>query len=1095
MEGGKKSKKLVSIVVVLLLIATTVSSISSFESLSNEPAYTNNTETKALQPASSHDVFNTVKISEGDFFANRTECGLLRLSAKAAEISKNNTNALSVVKLTETSRSSYLKSKINLTSSPKPSSGSVSDHKPSQILPASSSSSALNYPPLGSRSTVTCSFHACGGCNPESLPYSCTPSCGGTLSGCDSTVSDYYCYEEGNCFSETGCDSGGRDYTKTCECEVGDCPNPDYPNYCGGNCWSDCTNPDYPHWNCKADGTAVCCHKDYPYYCEKTSSCWSQQEYCDRCEYCGGSWRVCIDPTNHPTCYDGGFYCCPYNYPFYCSGGCWNTRENPCNGFAILSGVVQDEDENLVQGAIVKWTDCSDNLVTSDTTNSNGEFSLRATAGSYKLKVTYNEITYLFVVEGTECYYYAPDSYGFTLTIFTKTTLHGYIKDLEDNPLDVTVEFRDCSSETLIASDDTNSTGYFSVTADAGYYKIFINVTAGYRIKLVDSEDNDCFLLVGDIDFGTMNIPPTPDCSVFNYMCYGPDKNIKLFNCYWDDGCWCYGQECLCGCTDGAPECDPCDVGTIYVDVDNVNDNYNPQPGAKVYLGGEYKGTTDSFGKKAVSAGYGYREVEVECPDGSYCSSQTVYVDGNEYLYFDCDCDTQKGDLQVNVDNINGYPVANVYVYVDGEERALTNPFGYAYIEDVPYGNHHIDIRYRITNPDYEGDYQKSLDITVDEAKEVVNFIATLPGQTGLAQSKGDLSNFSRIGNFTPKIAPVAVAMAVIDVASVAWSTDEFCKCVFQEEGSFGVQQCVNAIKGCVGDTRNCVAEIREKAGPTADRCKFEEAMLVGDAASPFIPAGIVGHGLAMVVGKSRVLKLVDDIGEAGRVIGKKGEDLVSYVKEGLERFAKWFDDLGKFKKFIVEGTEHWSDDALKGLENIAEAAGGGPGGKKAAEEFVEKLGKEYGDDYAQKIAEGIKELQKRGIPGAEELPEKIGKATNDLNNLKGIAFEVEVATDSRYIDSVAEVRKEIPNGEMDILLKNGDIIECKNIKWGSPSSDSSKIKKIVKQVGTFRDYNSNANIRIVFKELPTTVRSDIESRLVATHGNGVMNYVTLEVL
>ncbi|MEA1895445.1 MAG: hypothetical protein U9N36_09660, partial [Euryarchaeota archaeon] len=59
----------------------------------------------------------------------------------------------------------------------------------------------------------------------------------------------------------------------------------------------------------------------------------------------------------------------------------------------------------------------------------------------------------------------------------------------------------------------------------------------------------------------------------------------------------------------------------------------------------------------------------------------------------------QAGALQVNVDNINGYPVANVYVYVDGEEKGLTCPFGYVYVEDVPYSDHHIDIRYSITNP------------------------------------------------------------------------------------------------------------------------------------------------------------------------------------------------------------------------------------------------------------------------------------------------------------------------------------------------------------------------------------------------------------
>ncbi len=331
------------------------------------------------------------------------------------------------------------------------------------------------------------------------------------------------------------------------------------------------------------------------------------------------------------------------------------------------------------------------------------------------------------------------------------------------------------------------------------------------------------------------------------------------------------------------------------------------------------------------------------CYEEGYCFSEAGCDSGG------CDCDTHRGDLQVNVDNINGYPVANVYVYVDGEERALTNPFGYAYIEDVPYGNHHIDIRYRITNLDYEGDYQKSRDITVDESKEVVNFIATLPGESRVAQSKGDCSNFSRIDDFTPEIAPVAVAMAVIDVASVAWSTEEFCKCVFQEEDSFGVPQCVNAIKGCVGDTRNCVAEIRENAGPAADRCKFEEAMLVGDAVSPFIPAGFVGHGLAMVVGKGRALKFVDDIGETGRVIKTKANGTVEYVKGGVSWTVKWFDDVG-FKLGIIHYVPWWdelSQPALNGwnkaLKNVDKQTGKG---------LLESLGKGKADRAGKNLAE-----------------------------------------------------------------------------------------------------------------------------------------------
>ncbi|PXF57229.1 MAG: hypothetical protein C4B59_15630 [Candidatus Methanogaster sp.] len=92
------------------------------------------------------------------------------------------------------------------------------------------------------------------------------------------------------------------------------------------------------------------------------------------------------------------------------------------------------------------------------------------------------------------------------------------------------------------------------------------------------------------------------------------------------------------------------------------------------------------------------------------------------------------------------------------------------YIEDVPYGDRHIDIRYSITNHEYIGYYQRSRDITVDEPKEIINFIATLSDRSQLAQARslGDSSNFTRIENFTPQVLPViAVAMAVVDIASV----------------------------------------------------------------------------------------------------------------------------------------------------------------------------------------------------------------------------------------------------------------------------------------------------------------------------------------
>ena len=77
----------------------------------------------------------------------------------------------------------------------------------------------------------------------------------------------------------------------------------------------------------------------------------------------------------------------------------------------------------------------------------------------------------------------------------------------------------------------------------------------------------------------------------------------------------------------------------------------------------------------------------------------------------------------------------------------------------------------------------------------------------------------------------------------------------------------------------------------------------------------------------------------------------------------------------------------------------------------------------------------------------------------------------------MAELRRDIPDGQIDILLKNGDIVECKNWDWNSfsPEEYDKRINRIVKQVGKFRGYNPNANIRIVFKELPASVKADIE--------------------
>ncbi len=808
---------------------------------------------------------------------------------------------------------------------------------------------------ITSTSSVSCYFHAGGACNFKCLPSSCTPSCSGTLGGCVSTVDNgyYYCYNEDECSSSSGCDSGGADYKKECNCDVGTCTNPSYPNYCGNSCWGDCSSGS---WNCKANGQATCCSSSHPYYCDVTESCWTSQSYCDRAQYCGGSWHVCTSTSYHPTCSNGDFHCCPGESPYWCekTQGCWSNQDDCdnaeyCNGnnyicndpstslccpssgapsyccgsgqvcqsdgtcltpectsdsdcaskdtyycdgdyimerdyycsgyqcvyddseyadcsinnywycvdgntkgyadhFCAISGSTifcdyttinqQDcpygcsggncvtstnvhgymkySDGSGIQNVKFKLEDCSTgSTIAYDHTDSNGYYSINANAGNYVLSADYlgydidlTECTALagdvsvqditlsaslsgyikdsggngnpnipvkltdcsgniidtgttdsdgyFKVDAADAGYfdfylnylgedihvldceaiagnvqfseqivltaslsgYIKDSSGngkpnipvkltdcsatnifdtgttdsngyfkvdaadagyfdfyftylgynlevldcesivgsaqFSEPILLTATLHGYLKDLDDNPLEgYGIELYDCS-ENFVDSVQTSSTGYFSITEDAAKYMIMIDM-GGWKLKLVDQDDNDCLFLLGDIDAGTLNINPTLDCSIFDYLCY--QGNIKLFGCYWDDvgkGCYCYGTECLYGCTDGLPECDSGDYGAIVVDVDDLDNN--PFQGAKVYMDYNLKGHTDSNGKLSFSALYGYRDIEVNCPDGSYCGQRQVYVNGDEYLYFDCEC--------LNLDSDNDG-------YTDEEERII----------------------------------------------------------------------------------------------------------------------------------------------------------------------------------------------------------------------------------------------------------------------------------------------------------------------------------------------------------------------------------------------------------------------------------------
>ncbi|MBU1704648.1 MAG: carboxypeptidase regulatory-like domain-containing protein, partial [Nanoarchaeota archaeon] len=328
---------------------------------------------------------------------------------------------------------------------------------------------------------------------------------------------------------------------------------------------------------------------------------------------------------------------------------------------AKLSGVIQDSNGNPINGATVKWTDCSDNIVVSTLTNSNGDFTLSAAAGSYKFKVTVNYdgvlVTYTFKINDQECGYWAVGNYAFPepLKLSSDFTLSGYIKDMSNNPLkDVGVELYTCS-ESYVKGALTSSTGYFAMSDDAGSYKIKLDVY-GTKYKLVDNEDHDCFFLVGNINLGTLNLNNGVDCSAYDYSCY--EGNTKLWGCYYDNSdsrCHCYAQECQYGCTDGFAECDAGYAGSIIVDVDDTDGK--AIDGALVFLNDDLSGIADKYGKLTVNAPFGQNSLEVDCPDHSLCESRNIYVDGTEYQYFDCYCeylDTDRDGYSNNEERIIG---------------------------------------------------------------------------------------------------------------------------------------------------------------------------------------------------------------------------------------------------------------------------------------------------------------------------------------------------------------------------------------------------------------------------------------------------------
>ena len=82
--------------------------------------------------------------------------------------------------------------------------------------------------------------------------------------------------------------------------------------------------------------------------------------------------------------------------------------------------------------------------------------------------------------------------------------------------------------------------------------------------------------------------------------------------------------------------------------------------------------------------------------------------------------------MRVDVDAPDGYPIANVYVVLDGEQKQnrFTNIFGSYYIENIAQGYHEVTIMYNESNKT-QNIYTKTKTIDIGSGINVVSFIAT----------------------------------------------------------------------------------------------------------------------------------------------------------------------------------------------------------------------------------------------------------------------------------------------------------------------------------------------------------------------------------
>ena len=218
------------------------------------------------------------------------------------------------------------------------------------------------------------------------------------------------------------------------------------------------------------------------------------------------------------------------------------------------------------------------------------------------------------------------------------------------------VEYLECSHPDVISNEYVQICSRDGISLSSGSY--VVKAYADYYGSITETdESNNVFVKTLTVSPSACPIPDgtseSCDCDM-NSECpssrpYCEDEfpspiSDGYDSCVATKPLYCGDGICNNGENWGSCSAD-CSAPNARVSVDVVTNGIsNPIKGSSIYLDESFKGTTDTNGRFVFTSPYGSRTIKVNCPDGNYCDSRGISLDGDEYVRISCDCDTSSFD-------------------------------------------------------------------------------------------------------------------------------------------------------------------------------------------------------------------------------------------------------------------------------------------------------------------------------------------------------------------------------------------------------------------------------------------------------------------